>query len=130
MKRTSMLLLCVIALLTVLVVLGLPTNKSSHPDNTHSANHTNVSSHFTSIEPSSQESSAIIAAASKQDDSLYIVKEYDGHIGVFRAEDKLPFEEINIDVSIFPEEDQKLLHDGIEARGTAELTRVIEDYEG
>ncbi|MVB11812.1 hypothetical protein CAFE_25380 [Caprobacter fermentans] len=128
MKKTSMLLLCVIALLTVLVVLGLPhwnrqSGSSSAPDSTASSN-------FTSIEPSSQESSAIIAAASRQNEDLYIVREFDGHIGVFREGDKLPFEEIDIDVSIFPEEDQKLLHDGIQARGTAELTRVIEDYEG
>lgn len=128
MKKTSMLLLCVIALLAVLVVLGFPRNNrqagaSSTADQIASSN-------FTSIAPSSQESSAIHAAASQQNESLYIVKEYNGHIGVFRDGDKLPFEEIDIDVSIFPEEDQKLLHDGIQARGTAELTRVIEDYEG
>jgi hypothetical protein len=51
-------------------------------------------------------------------------------LGVFREGDKLPFKEINKDISIFPEEDQKLLRDGILARGTAELTLVIEDYEG
>ncbi|QAT49291.1 hypothetical protein EQM14_05575 [Caproiciproducens sp. NJN-50] len=128
MKKTSMLLLCVIALLAVLVVLGLP--HSNRQAGTSSTSDKIVSSNFTSIAPSSQESSAIHAAASKQNDSLYIVKEYNGHIGVFRDGDKLPFEEIDIDVSIFPEEDQKLLRDGIQARGTAELTRVIEDYEG
>lgn len=128
MKKTSMLLLCVITLLTVLVVLGLPHR--NRQAGTSSAADTIMSSNFTSIAPSSQESSAIIAAASNQDESLYIVKEYNGHIGVFRDGDKLPFEEIDIDVNIFPEEDQKLLHNGIQARGTAELTRVIEDYEG
>lgn len=128
MKKTSMLLLCVITLLTVLVVLGLPHR--NRQAGTNSAADQIVSSNFTSITPSSQESSAMIAAASRQNESLYIVKEYNGHIGVFREGDKHPFEEIDIDVSIFPEEDQKLLHDGIRARGTAELTRVIEDYEG
>lgn len=128
MKKTSMLLLCVIALLTVLVVVGFPHN--NRQGGTSSTADQIASSNFTSIAPSSQESSAIRAAASKQNESLYIVKEYNGHIGVFRDGDKLPFEEIDIDVSIFPEEDQKLLHDGIQARGTAELTRVIEDYEG
>lgn len=128
MKRTSMLLLCVIALLAVVVVLRLP--QRNWKAGTSSGTDEAISSNFTSIEPSSQESSAIITAASKQEDSLYIVKEYNGHIGVFHNGDNLPFEEIDIDVSIFPEEDQKLLHDGIQARGTAELTRVIEDYEG
>jgi hypothetical protein len=128
LKKTSMLLLCVIALLTILVVVDVPyTNRQAK---TNPSSNKNVSSNFTSIAPSSQESSAMTAAASQQDDDLYIVKEYNGHIGVFRDGDKLPFKEINKDISIFPEEDQKLLRDGILARGTAELTLVIEDYEG
>lgn len=128
MKKTSMLLLCVIALLTILVVLDVPyTNRQAKTD---PSSDKNVSSNFTSIEPSSQESHAMTAAASQQDEDLYIVKEYNGHIGVFRDGDKLPFKEINKDISIFPEEDQRLLRDGIQARGAAELTLVIEDYEG
>lgn len=123
-----MLLFCVIALLAVLVVLGLPGRRQ--PVETDSAAGPTMSSNSTSIAPSSQESSAIITTASAEDDSIYIVREYNGHIGVFRDGEELPFEEINVDVGIFPEEDQKLLRDGIRARGTAELTRVIEDYEG
>ena len=72
----------------------------------------------------------VVGAASAADDSVYIVREYNGHIGVFREGETAPFEEINIEVSIFPEADQKLLRSGIRARGTAELTRVLEDYEG
>ena len=128
MKKTSMLLLCVIALLTVLVVLDLPhTNQQTK---TSLSSDKNVSSNFTSIAPSSQESSSITAAASQQEDNLYIVKEYNGHIGVFRDGDKQPFEEIDIDIHIFPEEDQKLLQDGIQAKSATELTRIIEDSEG
>lgn len=128
MKKASMLLLCVIALLAILVVVDVPyTNRQAKMD---SSSNKNVSSNFTSIAPSSQETQTITATASQQDSDLYIVKEYKGHIGVFREGDKLPFKEINKDISIFPEEDQKLLRDGILARGTAELTLVIEDYEG
>jgi hypothetical protein len=128
LKKASMLLLCVIALLAILVVVDVPyTNRQAKMD---SSSNKNVSSNFTSIAPSSQETQTITATASQQDSDLYIVKEYKGHIGVFREGDKLPFKEINKDISIFPEEDQKLLRDGILARGTAELTLVIEDYEG
>ena len=123
-----MLLLCVIALLTVLVVLGFPSRRqTAEPD---AGAESITSSNFTSIAPSSQESSAIIAAASAQEEDLYIVKEYKGHIGVFRDGEDLPFEEINIDVNIFPQADQDLLKKGIQAHGTAELTSIIEDYEG
>lgn len=123
-----MLLLCVIALLTVLVVLGFPNRRQAvEPD---AGAESITSSNFTSIAPSSQESSAIIAAASAKDENLYIVKEYKGHIGIFHDGDETPFEEINIDVNIFPQADQDLLREGIPARGTAELTRIIEDYEG
>lgn len=123
-----MLLLCVIVLLAAVVVTGLPHRGQTAK--TGPSSDTITSSHFTSIEPSSQENSKIPTAASKQDEILYIVKEYKGHIGVFRGGDKLPFEEIDVDISVFPEEDRKLLRNGIQAKGTAELTRVIEDYEG
>ena len=123
-----MLLLCVIALLAVLVVLGFPSRRQ--PTEPNADGESTMSSNFTSIAPSSQESSAIIAAASAQEEDLYIVKEYKGHIGVFRDGEDLPFEEINIDVNIFPQADQDLLKKGIQAHGTAELTSIIEDYEG
>ena len=123
-----MLLLCVIALLAVLVVLGFPSRRQ--PTEPNAGGESTMSSNFTSIAPSSQESSAIIAAASAQEEDLYIVKEYKGHIGVFRDGEDLPFEEINIDVNIFPQADQDLLKKGIQAHGTAELTSIIEDYEG
>ncbi len=128
MKKASMFLLCVMVLLTILVVLRLP-QKSRQPSSSSAAD-TITSSNFTSITPSSQENSAMIAAASRQDQVLYVVKEYKGHIGIYREGDKLPFKEIDVDVSVFPETDRKLLKNGIKAKGTAELTRVIEDYEG
>lgn len=123
-----MLLLCVIALLAVLVVLGFPNRRQAAEPNARAESI--VSSNSTSIAPSSQESSAIIAAASAKDGDLYIVREYKGHIGIFHDGEDLPFEEINVDVSIFPQADQDLLKKGIRARGTAELTSIIEDYEG
>jgi hypothetical protein len=123
-----MLLLCVIALLTVLVILRFPHR--NRENSTSSAPDKITSSNFTAIETASQESSAIITTASNQNEDLYIVKEYKGQIGVFHEGDKHPCEVIDIDISIFPEEDQKRLVDGIQVSGIAELTSVIEDYEG
>jgi outer membrane lipoprotein-sorting protein len=79
LKKASMLLLCVIALLAILVVVDVPyTNRQAKMD---SSSNKNVSSNFTSIAPSSQETQTITATASQQDSDLYIVKEYKGHIG-------------------------------------------------
>ena len=128
MKKASMLLLCVITLVAVLVTVGLPRARKPIRQNTGTASA--MSSNSTSIAPSSQENSTLAAAASAEDDIIYIVREYNGHIGVFRNGESEPFEEINIEVSIFPEEDRKLLRSGIRARGASELTRVLEDYEG
>ena len=60
----------------------------------------------------------------------YTVKEYNGHIGVFRNEETEPFEEIQVDVNLFPETDRELLREGIKAYTPEELNSVIEDYEG
>lgn len=128
MKKASMFLLCVTALLAVLIISEFPHTRQ--PVGTSSVAISTMSSNFTSIAPSSQENSGIITGAGAKDNSLYIVKEYKGHIGVFREGEETPFEEIDVDISVFPEEDQQLLRNGIQARGTAELTKVIEDYEG
>ncbi|EJF42582.1 hypothetical protein HMPREF1141_1043 [Clostridium sp. MSTE9] len=58
-----------------------------------------------------------------------MVRTYDGKIGIFKNEEKSPFEIIDVDVSSLPQTDQLLLATGIEADSTAELQRIREDYE-
>lgn len=129
MKKAIMVTVLSAAILTAVLVIGLPMKETS--DKPLLSATSSISSNFTSIAPSSQESSRIITTASSANEgTVYTVKEYNGHIGVFRGQEKSPFEEIQVDVSIFPEIDQNLLKQGIKAYGPEELNRVIEDYEG
>jgi hypothetical protein len=131
LKKATLILLFSTALLAAVIILGVPQKQNT--DRPLASVTSSISSNFTSIAPSSQENSGIITTASvgsENEDTVYLVKEYQGHIGVFRDQEPTPFEEIQIDVSIFPEIDQQLLKQGIKAYGPEELNRVIEDYEG
>ena len=77
--------------------------------------------------PPSQESSGIIAMASKTD--VYLLREFQGKIGIFHNDETEPYQEIDVDVSTFSEEDQKLLKDGIKVYSIDDLNQKIEDYE-
>ncbi len=118
-----------LAVCTVLVLVGLmliahfSPQVSGNPASSASENQI----HFTSNAPSSQESGNLPAMTSQQDS--YLVRTYDGKIGIFKNEEKSPFEIIDVDVSSLPQTDQLLLATGIEADSTAELQRIREDYE-
>ena len=118
-----------LAVCTVLVLVGLmliahfSPQVSGSPASAASENQI----HFTSNAPSSQESGNLPAMTSQQDS--YLVRTYDGKIGIFKNEEKSPFEIIDVDVSSLPQTDQLLLATGIEADSTAELQRIREDYE-
>lgn len=127
MKKASMLLLCAMVILILVLVVGFPQKLQNKKEPALSSS-TNISYHFTSKEPVSQESSEVDVMAGEKD--YYTVKEYNGHIGVFRNEETEPFEEIQVDVNLFPETDRDLLKQGIKAHTPEELNAVIEDYEG
>lgn len=126
MKKASMLLLCVMVILVLVLVSGYP-QKLWVKDEPVSSSSANIF-HSTPKEPSSQESSEVDVMVGKED--FYTVREYNGHIGVFRNEETEPFEEIQVDVDLFPEIDRELLKEGIKAYTPEELNGVIEDYEG
>jgi len=70
---------------------------------------------------SSQEESAL--------DYLYLVKQYNGNIGVFNAGEDTPFKVIETDVSLLPSFDRIALEDGIEIYTEGELDSIIEDFD-
>ena len=124
MKRVYILLMFIIVIIIILLLFVHPqkwTGSTSEPASS------NILYNSTSITPSSQESSGIIAMASKTD--VYTVKEYEGRIGVFHNDDTTPYQEIDVDVSSLPEADRKLLKDGIKAYSTEKLNSIMEDYE-
>lgn len=58
----------------------------------------------------------------------YVLREYDGAIGVFVSGSKVPLSVIDIDVRTLPDADRTALANGIFAADEDELNRRIEDY--
>ena len=75
----------------------------------------------------SQENSEIPATA--EVNPQFVIREYQGHIGVFRNGNEYPFEVLEVEVSSFPIADQLLLANGISAESQSEVNRILEDYE-
>ena len=57
----------------------------------------------------------------------FILREYDGIIGVFEAEADLPFMTIEVPVTSLRAADAASLRDGLSVRGSVELARLVED---
>ena len=75
----------------------------------------------------------IAETSSSQEESaeeyLYLVKQYDGNIGIFNAGESSPFKVIETDVSLLPSFDRIALEDGIEIYTEEELDAIIEDFD-
>ena len=71
--------------------------------------------------PPSHESSV------ESSEAVYTVKSYMGKIGIFSADGKL-VRVLEVYVKTLPEADIRLLEEGFEVVGQAELNSIIEDY--
>lgn len=81
---------------------------------------------------SSQESLPPIYEASSTESDLtvmYRLQSYQGHIGVFRGKEEIPFYELNVSITSLPESDQKLLEKGIKVESDEKLRSLLEDYD-
>lgn len=58
----------------------------------------------------------------------YVLREYNGKIGIFIGDDTEPELIKNVRVSSLPEADRRLLAQGIQVSDRKELNRLIEDY--
>lgn len=59
----------------------------------------------------------------------YVVTVYEGKIGVFQKGEREPFLTADVEVYLLPEEDVKLLKEGIPASTLSEVRGILEDYE-
>ncbi len=125
MKRMWMILVFVIAAAIIIIALNDSKLRTGPVDSLTASS--NMLYNSTANIPSSQESSGIIAMASKTD--VYVLREFQGKIGIFHNDETEPYQEIDVDVSTFSEEDQKLLRDGIKVYSIDDLNQKIEDYE-
>lgn len=81
-------------------------------------------------QPKQASSQETQASQSKIYDYEYVMKEYNGEIGVFLPTKSTPEEILNIDISLLPEEDQDALKQGIEVKDQNSLRKLIEDFDG
>ena len=55
------------------------------------------------------------------------VREYNGRIGLFKADSSVPYRVIDYDISLMPEFDREQLREGVVMETEEELRRFIED---
>lgn len=75
----------------------------------------------------SEESSEISSEVDTQP-TLYILKDYQGQVAVYKPSEDTPMEILNIYVQNLPLKDRELLSTGINIHSDQELRSTIEDY--
>lgn len=60
---------------------------------------------------------------------MYLLKEYNEQIGIFRADEQTPFSIIDVYVYNLPTVDQSELKEGVFVLDDSKLKTIIEDYE-
>lgn len=63
-------------------------------------------------------------------DYMYLIREYEGKIGVFTQNSNTPIKIIETNPTLLPEYDQKMLEEGIYLYNETELRQLIEDFDG
>lgn len=72
-----------------------------------------------------------VSATTNENNSYqYILKEYQGKVGVFEPGEETPEEVLDIDPTILPETDQEDLRNGILIDNADDLRALIEDFDG
>ncbi len=127
MKKGLMVTLC-FAVLTVSAIFLISGGTRQQVKTLSASSSKSMSSYCTANTVSSQESSS--SAASAQAAACFIVKEYNGHIGVYRSGESTPFREYNTDVQILPKADRTALEHGKTVHTMAEVEKIVEDYDG
>lgn len=128
--KATTLLLCIAAVfLTASLILRITKTTPQQKVLLQTSSAKSTSYYFTSNTPSSQENSSTTPAQAGKND-VYIVKEYQGHIGVYRNHETKPFKEYETDVLVLPKSDQQELEEGKTAHTMAEVEKMVEDYDG
>jgi len=92
-----------------------------------------VTEHYTPKQAASQETPAPQKAtpvpSSQEAPADYVVKVYDGKIGVFKTGSEAPVLVSEVEAYLLPEGDIELLQKGIPAATFSEARAILEDYE-
>lgn len=115
-----------VVFVSALLVPGIQKPETEPPEVLSS----NTLSYSTANENSSQEyignsNSPVLSSGQ----TIYIVREYEGMIGVFAENEDEPLYTVDVAVELLPEADRKMLAAGITVSGRERLNSVLEDYE-
>ena len=69
-----------------------------------------------------------LPTVSSEEAGGYILREYNGEIGIFSSDSSVPLRIIEVKVSSLPDGDRSALSDGVYAANEDELNKRIEDY--
>lgn len=128
-KKNAILLICCLCVIAVCAVFSLNPGiflKKGRIVSTSSEK--SMSSYSTSKATSSQENTSAAQTLASESET-YVVREYNGHIGVFRDSETTPFREFQTDVSVLPKDDQLALQKGKVLHSMADVERLMEDYD-
>lgn len=127
MKKIAIIGCCAaVVFVSALLVPGIQKPENEPPE----AFSSNILYYSTANENSSQEyignSNSPVLSSSQ---TIYIVREYEGMIGVFAEDQDEPLYTVDVAVELLPEADRKMLAAGITVSGRERLNSVLEDYE-
>ncbi len=61
-------------------------------------------------------------------DFRYRISVFNGKLAVFEGESKIPYKVYDTYISILPDDDKKILIDGIRVNSSSEMMKIIEEY--
>ena len=111
-------------------VNNLPGESSAYRTDDNGTQNTTIidnQNYSTTKHSLSQETHQTDASASLK--YTYKVTIYEDTVAVFLFEKEKPYLKLYVDLKSIPEEDRRLLKEGIYAKNKAELIRILEDYD-
>lgn len=79
----------------------------------------------TNPEPAAEESAA--ATTTTQLNVSYVLRAWDGHIGLFRGDSETPYQELDMPLTLLSDYDREMVEAGITVETERELRTLVED---
>ncbi len=126
MKKLNAMMLACGAVLAATLLVAIPLSTATRKaQNTPS----DVFVYSNANATASQETASFGGIGTTSSPPAYVVRSYEGEIGIFRGQSETPEQVLSVPVDSLPATDRLLLQAGIPAQNEGELRRILEDYE-
>ncbi len=135
-KKNGTIFLSILAgavLILSVILFALTMEKNSVQTATSSTDSSESSAYSADTDSTTLQEESTEAESSENGDGkeeCYIIKLYNGKIGIFLQGETEPFQILDVDPNVLPESDQQGLKTGIEIHGAENLRQLIEDFDG